>query len=279
MLTAGQRRGFTLVEIVISTGLMLIVSGAVYQTLTLSQRLSRAQTQQVGVQSDVRSATLVLLNEMRPLGSGGDSDLLSIAPDAMTYRADRGVGFLCQPSTATQLRFDRESFSGHRDPQAGRDSVLVLVENQPQSAPDSWIRVAITAVAAGSCAGGGTPAITLTVFPTPALEGLAPGTPVRIQEVMELRLYRPDGRSWLGLRSIGSGENIQPFAGPVHDGDGLRLEYLNALGIPTADRHDVQSIRITLKGESEGTANFGAFVGEHVPEEMTSQVTLRNVLP
>ena len=279
MLSASERRGFTLVEVVISTGLMLIVSGAVYQTVTLSQRLSRAQIQQVGVQSDVRGATLVLLNEMRPLGAGGDSDLLSIAPDAVTYRADRGVGFLCQPSTATQLRLDRESFSGHRDPQAGRDSVLVLVENQPQLPPDSWIRLAITAVAAGSCTGSGTPAITLSVSPTPALEGLVSGTPVRIQEVMELRLYRPNGRSWLGLRSIGSGENIQPFAGPVHDGDGIRLEYLNAQGMSTAARQEVQSIRITVKGESEGTADFGTWVGEHVPEEMTSQVTLRNVLP
>jgi hypothetical protein len=269
----------------ISTAMMLMVSGAIYQTLTITQRLTRAQAQQVGVQSSVRSASLVLMNEVKPLGvqvdsTGTQSDLLSLAPGAMIYRAERGVGFLCQPSTATQLRLGRQSFSGHRDPQPGRDSASVFLEKDPLSAADdAWMSVAITGVSSGSCPGAAAPDISLSVPPSVALEGLPRGTPIRIHEVMELRLYSSEGRSWLGMRSVSTGENIQPLSGPLSDGDGLRLEYLNAAGLASVTGSEVRSIKINLQGESEGLVSYGALEGEHARENANTQVILRNALP
>ncbi|HZB27419.1 MAG TPA: hypothetical protein VE282_02570, partial [Gemmatimonadales bacterium] len=139
--------------------------------------------------------------------------------------------------------------------------------------------VAITAVGAGSCPGGGGPAIELTITPAAAVEGVPAGTPVRIHEMVELRLYVSEGRSWLGMRSVSSNENIQPLSGPVRQGDGLQLEYLSATGIPTGVRSDVRSIRFSLRGESEGTADFGAYSGEPIAEELSSQLVLRNANP
>ena len=277
--------GFTLVELMVATTMMLLVSGAVYQTLTLTQRLSRAQAQQVNVQSGVRSAALVLANEFRPLGaglglSGGESDLVSTAPTAVIYRAERGFGVLCQAARADRLRISRLSFSGHRDPQPGRDSVSVFVEGDPAStADDGWLSVAITAVGAGSCAVGGAAGIDLTVSPSAALEGLPPGTPVRIHELIELRLYDSEGRSWLGMRSVSSNESIQPLSGPLREGDGVRLEYLGAGGLPTGVTGEVRAIRFTLHGQREAAANFGAYRGEPVAEELGIQVALRNAVP
>ena len=284
MLAARAQQGFTLIEITVATAMMLLVSGAVYQTLTITQRLSRAQTQQVQVQSSVRSAALVLTNELRPLGaglgpSGSESDLVSIAPSAVVYRAERGFGVLCQPAGSNRLRLDRPSFSGHRDPQAGRDSASVFVEGDPAStADDIWMPLAIAAVGSGSCAGSGAPGIDLTVSPSAAVEALPAGTPVRIHELVELRLYRSDNRSWLGMRSLGSQENLQPLSGPLRDGDGLRLEYLSAAGGPTRVRTEVRSVRLALQGESEGTADFGAQNGEPVAEALSTQVGLRNAI-
>ena len=284
MLTAGGRRGFTLVEITIATATMLMVSGAVYQTLTVTQRLARAQAQQVNVQSSVRSAALVLANEFRPLGaglgpSGAETDLVSIAPSAMIYRAERGFGLLCQPASSSRIRISRLSFSGHRDPEAGGDSASVFIEGDPAStADDAWVPVAITGVGAGSCAGSETPGLDLTVSPVAALEGVPAGTPVRIHELMELRLYRSDGRSWLGMRSVSSNENIQPLSGPLRDGDGLRLDYLNGAGALTGVRSDVRSIGISLQGESEGTVDFGTHTGQPVAQELSTQVVLRNAI-
>lgn len=285
MLRARDRHGFTLIEIMIALGMMLIVSGAVYQALNSIQRLSRAQGQQVNVQSTVRSAALVLANEFRPLAaglglSGTESDLIAIAPTGATYRAERGFGVLCQAAGANRLRINRLSFSGHRDPQPGRDSVSVFFEGNPAASDDDvWIPAAIIAVGAGSCAGGANPGIDLTVVAGTSLQGLPPGTPVRIHEVAELRLYRSEGRSWLGMRSVSSDETIQPLSGPLRDADGLRLDYLGAAGLPTSVRSDVRAIRLTLRGESEATANFGAQRGQPVSQELGTQVGLRNAIP
>jgi prepilin-type N-terminal cleavage/methylation domain-containing protein len=284
MLTA-RARGFTLIEIMVATIMMLIVSGAIYQTLTVTQRLSRAQSQQVNVQSSVRSAAVVLANEFRPLGaglglSGSESDLASIGPTAVIYRAERGFGVLCQTASSSRIQLGQPSFSGHRDPQPGRDSASVFVEGNPASpGDDAWISVAITAVGAGSCPGGSGPAINLAISPAAVLEGAPPGTPVRIHEMVELRLYSSEGRSWLGMRSVSSNESIQPLSGPLRQGDGLRLEYLSEAGIPTGVRSDVRSIRFSLRGESEGTADLGAYSGEPIAEELSSQLVLRNANP
>jgi hypothetical protein len=96
---------------------------------------------------------------------------------------------------------------------------------------------------------------------------------------VELRLYRSEGRAWLGMRSVSSDEGIQPLSGPMRDGDGLRLDYLDAGGRPTAVRSEVRAIGLTLRGESEAAVTFGAHRGEPVFQELGTQVGLRNAAP
>ena len=97
-----NRRGFTLVEILVSLVIMLIVSGAIYKMLNSSQRLTRAQAERVSLQSNVRSGALVVPTELRELSTfvGGDADqndvLAATADERHTYRAMRGIGFVCQ---------------------------------------------------------------------------------------------------------------------------------------------------------------------------------------
>jgi hypothetical protein len=108
-----------------------------------------------------------------------------------------------------------------------------------------------------------------------SVAGLEAGTPVRIAEVMELRLYESEGQSWLGARSVSSGEAIQPLVGPLTDGSGFRLDYLDATGTPTADRTSIKSIRIALRGTTGGG---GADNSDPVEEELITQVALRNAV-
>jgi prepilin-type N-terminal cleavage/methylation domain-containing protein len=266
-----NRRGFTLVEIMLATSAMLIASGAVYQLLLTTQRLSRTQAVQLGVQSNVRGAVLAVLNELRELssvegGGGAQNDVLSTAPGAMIYRAMRGTGFACQPATETEVRISRTSFSGHREPQAGRDSVLLYLVAAPETLP-AWTPAAVTRVsAAAPCPGVAGDGITLSVSPTAGLTGAVAGTPVRFYEIMELRVYQSDGQSWLGLRSISSGESIQPLFGPLTGPDGLHLAYLDASGGPTNNPAAIKRIEVTVRGTSEGIPGF----------ELTGQVALRN---
>jgi prepilin-type N-terminal cleavage/methylation domain-containing protein len=279
-----NRRGFTLTEIMIAMTLMLIVSGAAYKLLVTTQRLSRSQTERAGLQSNVRMGSLVVLNDLRELGtvSGGaadKNDILNAEVSDITYRAMRGMGFICQAPTATQVRITRSGFSGFRDPQAGRDGLYVFIDgDQDSEADDAWLPVPIADVStATACPGAMGDGITLTTPNTAGLVGVPVGTPVRFYEVMQLKLHQADGKSWLGARSISAGEAIQPVLGPLVDGNGFELEYLDAGGATTADRTAIKSIRITIRGISDGAVNAGVEGSlTHVQDSLVTQVTLRN---
>jgi prepilin-type N-terminal cleavage/methylation domain-containing protein len=278
-----NRRGFTLAEIMIAMTLMLIVSGAAFKLLVTTQRLSRSQAERASLQSNVRMGSLVVLNDLRELntvvaGTAEKNDILTIAANDITYRAMRGMGFLCQASTATQIRVARSSFSGFRDPVAGRDGLYVFIDGDPDTeADDTWLPVAITTVATGTACPGALGDITLTTPNTAGLVGLSVGTPIRVYEVMELKLHQADGKSWLGARSISAGEAIQPVLGPLVDGNGFQLEYLDAAGAITADRTAIKSIRITIRGISDGAVTPGVEGSPtYVQDSLVTQVALRN---
>jgi hypothetical protein len=232
------------------------------------------QAAQLGVQTNVRGAVLAVLNELRELssiegGGGAQNDVLSTAPDAMIYRAMRGTGFTCQPGGETDVRISRSSFSGHREPQAGRDSAWLYLVAAPETDP-AWIPAAITSVStAVPCPGVAGEGITLTVSPIAGLAGAPSGTPVRFYEIMELRLYQSEGRSWLGTRSISSGESIQPLFGPLTKPDGFRLAYRDASGGPANNPEAIKTIEVTVRGTGDGIPSF----------ELIGQVALRNAWP
>jgi prepilin-type N-terminal cleavage/methylation domain-containing protein len=281
-----NRRGFTLIEVMIAMTIMLIVMGGVYKMMLSTHRLSRGQTERMTLQSNVRIGSLMVLNDLRELNTvlGGlvaQNDILAIAADDITYRGMRGIGFVCQAGTANQLRISRSSFSGYRDPLADRDSLYAFIEGDPDSeTDDSWLPVAITAVStATACPGAIGTGITLTTPNTATLVGLAAGTPIRFYEVMQVKLHQADGKSWLGARSVSAGEAIQPVLGPLADGNGLLLEYLTAAGVATTNRTAIKGIRVTLRSISDGVMSAGIGASPtHVQEELISQVALRNAL-
>ena len=214
------------------------------------------------LQSNLRAGSLIVLSELRELsavpgGSGAQNDILVAGPTALVYRAMRGIGFICgTPSATSHSNGSRELHRSTRPPGGrGRGPACLSRTVQPREPKTSGWALKIVSVATGaSCPGALGPGITLTVPASPAVAGLEAGTPVRITEVMELRLYESEGRSWLGARSVSSGEAIQPLVGPLTTGSGFRLEYLDAAGSPTADRTSIKSIRVALRGTTQGTA-------------------------
>jgi hypothetical protein len=280
MLIAARRCGFTLVEVMLSVVMTAAVTGAIYNLLVTTQRLTRIQGERTSLQSSVRAGSLILREELGELstvegGTSDQNDVVAFGPDAISYRAMRGIGFICHMPGATTIRLARGSFSGHRDPQSGRDEALVFVPgNSGAPTKDSWVPVKIVSVAtAAPCPGGLGAGITLGVSPGAPLETAESGSPVRITELMELRLYRSDNQSWLGARSVNTGEAIQPLIGPLTDAQGFQLEYLDGMGAPTADRTRIKSIRVRLRGTTEGG---GVGRDAAVEEELITQMTLRN---
>jgi hypothetical protein len=270
------RRGFTLAETILSMVLLLMVSASVYRLLLSTVRLTRSQAEHIALQSNVRGAALVVGNELRELstaagGSGSANDLLSLAPHAVSYRAMRGFGYTCQDLGPGLLRINRRAFFAYRDPQPGRDSALLYLSGLPTALDSGWVAAGITAVSASGTCGGGDPAISLTM--STSSSAVPAGTPVRIYEPMELAAYQSDGQWWLGLRSLSSGEAIQPIFGPLAESEGFRLAYSDGSQLPTVTPSAVKSITVSIRGSGTNEGNLPA---GPLTEELSTQVTLKN---
>jgi hypothetical protein len=95
---------------------------------------------------------------------------------------------------------------------------------------------------------------------------------VRIYEPVLLALYQSEGQQWLGMRSLSSGEAIQPLFGPLLGADGFRLAYADAAGLPTVLASAVRSVTVTLRAAGPP----GTGLSTSPEEELVTQVVLRN---
>jgi prepilin-type N-terminal cleavage/methylation domain-containing protein len=301
-MSGARGRGFTLVELLAALALGLLVAGLVHRQLLLGRRHARAQLERMAMQDNVRVAALALAGELGPIGydeitptaaaalgvpAERRSDLRGVQPGAVSYLATRGAGHVCgtAPGPSAEVLIDESGWSSAR---AARDtdSLLVFVESDPATASDdAWIHFGVTSAGAASCPTG-EPALAIRVgVPAPlspaVLSQVTAGSPVRLTEVMQARYYASGGKSWLGLRSVSTGEAIQPVAGPLADSTpavrGLTLRYLNGVDAPTSDPASVRAIEIALVGVTDEPIHRGDLVPPQVDSfALTTRVTLRN---
>ncbi len=259
---------------------LLAVLGALAgRMLVRGQRHATGQAERAGVQTSLRASIVVLLTELREIGrdSVNGSDLRAIASDSMTYRAARGLGFTCAVSP-NEVRLVSASFTGLRALAAGRDSLFLFVDGDPDRADDDrWAALPVSRTGSGTC--GTAPAIVVET----ALMGLDParvvvGGPVRSFEVMQVKRYAQGGQHWLGLRSVTSGESIQPLIGPLAP-DGLRLRYLDGMGAETGDPSRVRLVEIAVEAISgRAVAPLGGGTPVPIRDTLRAAVALRNSL-
>jgi prepilin-type N-terminal cleavage/methylation domain-containing protein len=294
-----NHRGFTLIELLISLVVLGVVTASLFKLITTTQRVSRAQSERVTLQSNIRAAAIVLPSELRQMNaiSGGGTaknDIITTPAAGATtlqFRAMRGLGFVCAVPTSTQLKlygppaatWAPYNFSGLRTPQGNRDSVFVFTEGADVNvgSDDIWVGAKITAVnlTAGTCADGSAGYV-LTINPgVAALTSAVVRAPARTFEDMEYGLYSSGGEYWLGARSLSAGEaSMQPVLGPLTS-DGVSFSFLDGTGAATTDRGLVKSIQITLKGLTDQAIVVGSNTKTaYVRDSLVTQVVLRNSL-
>jgi hypothetical protein len=280
-----SRGGFTLLELIVSLFLFLIVGQALYSMLVRTQRISRAQSEQTGLQANVRAGTMIVPNELREIGydsavtptnppGGGaalpagavTSDIEAITANSITFRAMRGTGFTC--NITNSHIYVRKPFYGFREPRE-IDGFLLFVDNTKGfAADDEWKPFAVQAggVDLSATCPDGAPAIALqttqpvfgTIVSNVTLLHLS-GTPVRVYERMRFGQYTDGaGKTWLGAQSLTSGEAAyQPVVGPLQATNGFQLRYLDKSGVAVAPPSNaagiatIRTIEVTLRGLTE----------------------------
>jgi len=276
-----RRAGFTLIELLVAMVLMGIIGAVTMRLMVKMQRGSRAQSQRVSLQSNMRAGASLLPSELREISAG---DVLIADADRIRYRAMRSTGVACAITTNT-VRLRNSLTFGYRPVEAVRDGLFLFVDGDMMKATDDvWVRLLVTGVTPSTCPDGAA-ATQLTVLDATtgaALDAAAVvakvkiEAPVRAYEVMEFRLYEADGRFWLGGQSMSTvGSQIEPVLGPL-TADGLVLSYLDRTGAATAVLANIRTIVVDLNGETEAPISSGSSYNSIVEDSLNARIRLRN---
>src|ERR1051325_10620588 len=245
---AEQRRGFTLVELMVALLLLVIVGGGIYSLLITMQRVNRRQTEVSGMQGALRTGLQLVqseLQEVAPNSSTGVSDIVAMSGSSITYRAMRGMGETCSVAT-TAVKVRQSSYNGLRTPASPREGLLLYVDGDTtKPSDDSWFKTDNPTITSSTCPDG-TPAWSFSVTLTAAQVSATtvPG-PVRTFEQMQIGRITDAGQDWLGIRSISNGDAaLIPVVGPITS-NGIGFSYFDLLGAATAVPTSVRAIVIT----------------------------------
>ncbi len=279
------RRGFTLIELIISLVISGVILGAAYKLLLANQRFYRSQSVINDVQTNVREAALILSGEMREISAVG-GDLQQMTDTAVTINAMRALGIICSVPDLILGRIvvNNAALFKYRNIDPSRDSVFIFREGLAnRSSDDRWLRGKVSGTAAVNCADG-------TAGTRIALNGLAGGlftqmdsvtigAPVRAFETVNYRLY--DGGSgiwWLGIRNNVSGAwtTTSPVAGPMRPNDGVKFAYYDSTGTATVTAALVRSIGITVRGLSSSSIQSAGHATGAYSDSLTVRVAVRN---
>ena len=259
-----NRRGFTLVELLVALVLLGIVTTAIYRVLVNNQRTYQSQTQRIDLQQNIRAAATILPAEFRELNAF-DGDLKGMWGDSIQIRAMRQFGVVCVAPVLNGAAVNGKTLILRNEMLMGsraflqNDSVFVFDEgNDGTRADDGWALGRVTAnPTAVNCPDvPPRPGTQLTVdfaaFAAPIVNaaGAIPvGAPVRGFEIATYKLYQAaDGLWYLGLRTPTAA--LQPLIGPLSGATGVRFNYYDAAGAITAVATNVASIEIIVRGRT-----------------------------
>jgi prepilin-type N-terminal cleavage/methylation domain-containing protein len=265
-----NRRGMTLVELLVAMVAAALVMGAVYQVLVTNQRVYTVQRESIMGHQTIRAGADVLFAELREV-SPMEGDLLDLGEDQVEFRAMRGFGILCNVNTSES----RISVVVRSEEFLEGQTALLFYEHDPDDPfDDEWVEVPIQGAqdASSSCPQDGRiQRLNLPDLAGGAFSGLRLGAPVRATESFVYGAFQVDGAWYLARRRSGSTATV-PLVGPLAGREGLHFEYLAADGTETTVPAEVRRIRVTLRTASGATDQFGTVVAD----SLTADVFLRN---
>jgi prepilin-type N-terminal cleavage/methylation domain-containing protein len=285
-----NRRGFTLVELMIALVLGALVASAVYRAIVGTQRVTQAGAQKMDVQQNLRAGATYLRTVVRELDAA-DGDINVATATRLQFRSMRWVAPLCDPPvpsgpTAVLLTLRSAAMFGLRSPSAVEDSILVFSDGDPATrADDVWLVGAATGRAASACPDGSA-AVDLTVEITAASGGQAAvladvtsGAPARGFQREELSLFQgADTRWWMGQRTanrLGTWTSVRPLVGPLQAA-GLAFTYHDTTGAVTGVLTDIASVGLALRGESQvRVRGLGGNI-DYARDSILTRAALRN---
>jgi prepilin-type N-terminal cleavage/methylation domain-containing protein len=266
-----NRKGFTMVELIVVTVLGSLVVAAALQILLTNRRAYTAQSATISGQQTTRMAVEVLFSELREVSAAG-GDMLAMGPDSIRVRLMRKFSTVCATDFGTPPTLTVPTTMGGLDVMSGSnvfvagDSVFVYADNDEDIiSDDAWISASISAVNSSlvTCPDAST-GLELEFAGQSALfaaDSVGMGAPVRSYREFTFGTTTMNGDVYLARRDTGS---YVPVAGPLQASDGLQFIYRDSLGAVTTDPTLVSQIDLTVRTGSEVMNSLGRMVSDSI---------------
>ena len=271
------RRGFTIIELLVSFVVGLIVLGAVVQMMIVQGRGYGKQREQVDVRETAREASALLSWDLRQSVVGGSSFQV-MGANNVAIRSPRGLGTI-SGNHALLARYGLWKTAGNI--QATVDDTALVY----QIGKGGWNKLKITAVGTPAamgvtnCAwtGGRAPDIVVEFAVNTATDtsNIKVGAPFRNFRRVEYAEYQLNGRWWLG-RKVGAAAGYEQLTGPLlaPGANGLAFTYYDTLGAVTANAAAVGRVAFTIRTQSfKNTTVSQSFTYQR--DSMTTMVAVR----
>jgi prepilin-type N-terminal cleavage/methylation domain-containing protein len=252
-----NRRGLTLVELLVTMLLLSIVGAALTRVLVKQQQAYKDLSATTAAKRELRLGATALPAELRSVSSAG-GDVTAMTESEITMRSYIGSSIVCERASAgDRFWIPPSNLANHTlttfvyAPEVG-DVLFVFNDDSLKGAEDdSWSEHQIVSLdnAAGGCA--------TTPYTDPALDvgkarrryhvspilpdSIKPGAVVRFSRPVRYKLYTEASGAWyLGIQEYRSGawQATSPLAGPFRpfaSGDanpsGLQFRYYDTLGV------------------------------------------------
>ncbi len=286
-----NRRGMTLVELLVAMVMGTIVMAGIFVTVVRSQRNARALAERIHVQQNLRTAMQYIAYNVREQDAA-DGDVMAQFAQFMRIRAPRWMGIICAPPTAVGsgvlIPLRRDLFFGLRDPDPTLDSVLVFQDGEVATrADDQWLHGGVDGIvpAETSCLDGSA-SLDLTVNASPGsggsgqlLLGVQVGSPIRGFQVEDLGAAQSGGRWYLTNRTANKAGSFTPMehlVGPIQADGGLEFTYLDDSDQPADVATSVASIGVTLRFESVEPVRLSDGTIGFFEDSLAQRIALRN---
>lgn len=278
-----DRRGFTIIELIVSFIIGLIVLASVTQMMIVQGKGYRKQREQVDVRETTREAAALLSWDLRQAAVAG-SPFVAMGANNLTIRSPRGLGTICAKH-ATLLRYGLWKTAGNI--QATVDDTALVY----QIGKGGWNKLKITAVGTPAAMGvaacawpGARPPDLVVEFAVALLAGnpvttdtslIKIGAPFRSFRSVQYAEYQQNGRWWLG-RKVGNAASWEQLTGPLAApaSNGLAFTYYDTLGAVSANTNAIGRVAFTIRTESYKNATVGSsFV--YQKDSLTTTVGIR----
>lgn len=276
-ITSRNRRGFSLIEVIVAMLIGTLVLGSVVQVMIVQGRAYRKQREVADVRDTGRQAATLLAWDLRQSAIGG-APFADLGENSVTIRSPRGVGTVCARHVSLPrygLWKTAGSFAATVD-----DTAVVYAIGRGQ-----WRALKITAVGTSaamgvnSCAwaGGRAPEVVVEVAVRQKTDTswIKVGAPFRSFRRVEYAEYEADNRWWLGRR-VGGATSYEQLTGPLlaPSSNGLTFTYYDTLGAVTTDPAAVGSVAFTLRSESYKSTYVGnTYTNQR--DSLTTKVSVR----